>query len=546
MKGVTKPSSPSGRPGFLSDVIVELGMVDAETVEQAVNAARMPGRTVTGILVESGALTEDQLSRAIGERYGIDHLDLGELEVDAAAANLITPSAAKRYDAVPVAFTDDGALIVAMADPTDSLAINDVAVMARFEVRPAVASLPDLEALRQRLPLGAPDKQAEHERSSAVLWQADGEAAPARAGQPPPEQPPAAASAPTAAEPSEAVLERLRADIEAQHRLELEQLEAGYESKLRARERSAGELREELEAERAESERTVARLRAELEAEKRELERRLEAERAAAHGAAQELEQRREEQLRQASGDRHDAGELEALHERLAIERAGRDLALAEARDEYEAQKAEHERTIRSLGDQLERGAKAHERALAELREELAGERAAQERLAREREELDHLADRVTALDGELEDARAEAQRNAESALERAAALEEADQRAGEAGRDLIRIREESERQSRQHALAERDLRTALEAEEERRRALERRTFELESVASEAKQLIEDMERAGGRLGRALDALDGPGHEDGADAPRPRSTDGERAEDRDSASKPTHLRAIPE
>jgi len=546
VKGVTKPSSPSGRPGFLSDVIVELGMVDAETVEQAVNAARMPGRTVTGILVESGALTEDQLSRAIGERYGIDHLDLGELEVDAAAANLITPSAAKRYDAVPVAFTDDGALIVAMADPTDSLAINDVAVMARFEVRPAVASLPDLEALRQRLPLGAPDKQAEHERSSAVLWQADGEAAPARAGQPPPEQPPAAASAPTAAEPSEAVLERLRADIEAQHRLELEQLEAGYESKLRARERSAGELREELEAERAESERTVARLRAELEAEKRELERRLEAERAAAHGAAQELEQRREEQLRQASGDRHDAGELEALHERLAIERAGRDLALAEARDEYEAQKAEHERTIRSLGDQLERGAKAHERALAELREELAGERAAQERLAREREELDHLADRVTALDGELEDARAEAQRNAESALERAAALEEADQRAGEAGRDLIRIREESERQSRQHALAERDLRTALEAEEERRRALERRTFELESVASEAKQLIEDMERAGGRLGRALDALDGPGHEDGADAPRPRSTDGERAEDRDSASKPTHLRAIPE
>jgi len=546
VKGVTKPSSPSGRPGFLSDVIVELGMVDAETVEQAVNAARMPGRTVTGILVESGALTEDQLSRAIGERYGIDHLDLGELEVDAAAANLITPSAAKRYDAVPVAFTDDGALIVAMADPTDSLAINDVAVMARFEVRPAVASLPDLEALRQRLPLGAPDKQAEHERSSAVLWQADGEAAPARAGQPPPEQPPAAASAPTAAEPSEAVLERLRADIEAQHRLELEQLEAGYESKLRARERSAGELREELEAERAESERTVARLRAELEAEKRELERRLEAERAAAHGAAQELEQRREEQLRQASGDRHDAGELEALHEKLAIERAGRDLALAEARDEYEAQKAEHERTIRSLGDQLERGAKAHERALAELREELAGERAAQERLAREREELDHLADRVTALDGELEDARAEAQRNAESALERAAALEEADQRAGEAGRDLMRIREESERQSRQHALVERDLRMALEAEEERRRALERRTFELESVASEAKQLIEDMERAGGRLGRALDALDGPGHEDGADAPRPRSTDGERAEDRDSASKPTHLRAIPE
>ncbi|HEY8770088.1 MAG TPA: hypothetical protein VIM03_06065, partial [Thermoleophilaceae bacterium] len=154
-KGVTKPSNASGRAGFLSDVIVELGMVDAPTVEQAVNAARVPGRTVARILVESGALTEDQLARATGERYGIDHLDLAEFDVDPAAANLITPSAAQRYNAVPVAFTEDGALLVAMADPADSLGINDIAVMTKLEVRPAVASLPDIEGLRSRLPLPA-------------------------------------------------------------------------------------------------------------------------------------------------------------------------------------------------------------------------------------------------------------------------------------------------------------------------------------------------------------------------------------------------------
>ena len=141
-KGVTKPSNPGGASGFLSDVIVELGMVDAKTVEDAVNAARVPGRTVARILVESGALTEDQLARAIGERYGIDHLDLKQFEIDPAAANLITPSAAKRYQAVPVAFAEDGALIVAMADPADALGINDIAVMTKLAVRPAVASPP--------------------------------------------------------------------------------------------------------------------------------------------------------------------------------------------------------------------------------------------------------------------------------------------------------------------------------------------------------------------------------------------------------------------
>ena len=71
-KGVTPATQPGGRPGFLSDVIVELGMVDSETVDGAVIAARTPGRKVENILVETGAITEDQLARAVAERYGID------------------------------------------------------------------------------------------------------------------------------------------------------------------------------------------------------------------------------------------------------------------------------------------------------------------------------------------------------------------------------------------------------------------------------------------------------------------------------------------
>ena len=88
MKGLTAPSQPGGRPGFLSEVMVALGMIDAGTAEEAENAARMPGRTVARVLVESGAITEDQLARATGERYGIDHVDFDKFDVDAGAANL--------------------------------------------------------------------------------------------------------------------------------------------------------------------------------------------------------------------------------------------------------------------------------------------------------------------------------------------------------------------------------------------------------------------------------------------------------------------------
>ena len=45
-EGVVAPSEPGGRSGFLSDVIVELGFAERETVEKAVRAARSPGTTV--------------------------------------------------------------------------------------------------------------------------------------------------------------------------------------------------------------------------------------------------------------------------------------------------------------------------------------------------------------------------------------------------------------------------------------------------------------------------------------------------------------------
>ena len=151
-KGVTPPTAMGGRSGFLSDVIVELGFATRDTVEQAVRAARSPGTTVARVLVDMGAISEEQLAHATAERYGIDYIDLEGFDLDPAAANLIKPTAAKRYQAVPVGFLGKG-LLVAMADPADALGVNDIAVMTKLEVRPAVAARPALDALLESLPL---------------------------------------------------------------------------------------------------------------------------------------------------------------------------------------------------------------------------------------------------------------------------------------------------------------------------------------------------------------------------------------------------------
>ena len=68
-----------------------------------------------------------------------------------AAANLVSTAVAKRYQAMPVAFADKRTLLVAMADPSNVLAVDDIAIMTGYEVRVAVAPPDDIAALISRL-----------------------------------------------------------------------------------------------------------------------------------------------------------------------------------------------------------------------------------------------------------------------------------------------------------------------------------------------------------------------------------------------------------
>jgi type IV pilus assembly protein PilB len=149
--GVTGPSRRGSSPRFLTDVIVDMGLVAREQVESAIETSRGTGMMPERVLLDSGALTQDGLTRALAERYGFDHLDLGIFSVDMNAANLVSSTAAKRYQAVPVAFAEEGTLLLAMADPSNVLAVDDIAIMTGYEVRVAVAPPEDIANLISRL-----------------------------------------------------------------------------------------------------------------------------------------------------------------------------------------------------------------------------------------------------------------------------------------------------------------------------------------------------------------------------------------------------------
>jgi type IV pilus assembly protein PilB len=149
--GVTPPSRRGGSGRRLDDVIVDLGFVDRGAMDVAVEEAQRTGSAPERVLISNGGLTVEQLSRAIAERFGLDHLDLLQYRFDPDAAKLVTPAAVKRYQAIPVSFVNDRTLLVAMADPANVLAVDDIAVMTGYEVRPAVAAASHIERALERL-----------------------------------------------------------------------------------------------------------------------------------------------------------------------------------------------------------------------------------------------------------------------------------------------------------------------------------------------------------------------------------------------------------
>lgn len=142
------PISPTRLVG---DVVVELGLTTRERVEEAVELARAQGKPTGQVLVEQGILRHDQLARVVAERFELDYIDLSIHELDMNAVHLLDLDTIRRCQAIPVGFLDDGTLLLAMADPTNVLAVDDVAMITGRRVRPASASVEDVNILITRL-----------------------------------------------------------------------------------------------------------------------------------------------------------------------------------------------------------------------------------------------------------------------------------------------------------------------------------------------------------------------------------------------------------
>jgi type IV pilus assembly protein PilB len=149
--GLIPPTRRGHSGGFITDAIVDLGYASRELVEKAIGQSRTAGRSPEQILTEQGAIDSEQVARAVAERYGLDYVDLAIFSVDMAAANLISVRSARRHQVVPISFLNESTLLLAMADPANVVALDDVQMATGFNCRVAVAPGHDIDALLGKL-----------------------------------------------------------------------------------------------------------------------------------------------------------------------------------------------------------------------------------------------------------------------------------------------------------------------------------------------------------------------------------------------------------
>ncbi|MDT8069241.1 MAG: type IV-A pilus assembly ATPase PilB [Terriglobia bacterium] len=123
----------------LGDLLVKEKVISQQQLEQALKAQRDNGSRLGSALVKLGFLTEEDVTNFLSRQYGVPAINLSYFEIDQAVVKLVPFETAKRYQILPLSRVG-ASLTIAMVDPTNVFAMDDIKFMTGFNIEPVVAS----------------------------------------------------------------------------------------------------------------------------------------------------------------------------------------------------------------------------------------------------------------------------------------------------------------------------------------------------------------------------------------------------------------------
>src|SRR6202044_652758 len=123
----------------LGEILVKDSLITADQLKQALEHQKKSGGRLGTCLVKLGLVSDDDITAVLSRQYGVPSINLKFYEVDPAVIKLVPQETAVRYQIVPLSRVGS-TLTIAMTDPTNVFAMDDIKFMTGFNIEPVVAS----------------------------------------------------------------------------------------------------------------------------------------------------------------------------------------------------------------------------------------------------------------------------------------------------------------------------------------------------------------------------------------------------------------------
>jgi len=123
----------------LGDLLIDVGLITPEQLESALEIQKKSGRKIGEVLIELGHVDESQISDALEFQLGIPNVELEKTYIPPEVPRMISEKLARRHVLIPIKHKDN-VLTVAMADPLNIFAIDDIKLATGLNVEPVIST----------------------------------------------------------------------------------------------------------------------------------------------------------------------------------------------------------------------------------------------------------------------------------------------------------------------------------------------------------------------------------------------------------------------
>src|SRR5206468_6248677 len=149
----------------IGELLLKEKRITSEQLQEALNYQRQHGGKLGHNLIRLGLIKDEEITALLSKQYGVPSIVLSQFEIDPGVIKLVPAETAQKYQIVPLS-RSGATLTIAMTDPTNVFAMDDIKFMTGYNVEPVVASeTAVIDAIQRYYPASAPKTSVSKESS---------------------------------------------------------------------------------------------------------------------------------------------------------------------------------------------------------------------------------------------------------------------------------------------------------------------------------------------------------------------------------------------